>query len=76
MFHHDDFFNYIVDCILQQQKIQDNTITTIYNNYSPTIKNIINDVSKIQTINKFYKDVQENINDIIKYEYPYHIHEY
>jgi hypothetical protein len=76
MFHHDDFFNYIVDCILQQQKFQDDNITCFYNNTPNPIKNIIKEFSKTQMINQLYKDVQENINDIIKYEYPFHTYEY
>jgi Tfp pilus assembly ATPase PilU len=76
MFHHDDFFNYIVDYILQQQKVQHDCFITINNNQSPSIKNIINDAGKIRAINQFYKDVQDNLNDIIKYEYQPHIHEY
>jgi len=76
MFHHDDFFNYIVDCILQQKIIKEDTIINLHNNEPSTIKNIINNTSSIRNITQFYKETQINIDDILKYDYQCHIYEY
>jgi hypothetical protein len=76
MFHHDDFFNYIVDCILQQKRINDDNIINITNNNNTLIKSIIKNTCSIKLINQFYKETQFNIDDILKYEYQPHIHEY
>jgi hypothetical protein len=76
MFHHDDFFNYIVDCILQQKRINDPNIINITNNSNTLIKSIINNTSSTKFINQFYKETQFNIDDILKYEYHPHIYEY
>jgi hypothetical protein len=76
MFHHDDFFNYIVDCILQQKRINDNNVINISNNNNTLIKSIINNTSSSKFINQFYKETQINIDDILKYEYQSHIYEY
>jgi hypothetical protein len=77
MFHHDDFFNYIVDCILQHKIIQNDAIITLDNkNDSSIIKNVINNASSSKQINLFYKETQYDIDDIIKYEYLPHIYEH
>jgi len=67
MFHHDDFFNYIVDCILQQKRIQDDNVINITNNNNTLIKSIINNISSTKIINQFYKETQFNIDDILIY---------
>jgi hypothetical protein len=78
MFHHDDFFNYIVDCILQQELLHNNDITKLHNldNKSSNITSFIEYTDTIRFINLFYKDIQSDIDAVIKYEYPHHIDEY